>query len=122
MIIVGQDTFVREGDGPWYKSPANISFGAIVQQVRKPDVAQEMAKYVEIKSAGSEVLDGAPMLVYRFKRSDENGQRSGRIWIGANDGLPHKLENEEADPNGDGKKTMEVTYDYAADIKIEPPI
>jgi len=54
-------------------------------------------------------------LVYRFKKD----QKPGKVWIGANDGLPYKFEYE---GNGPVASSMTATYEYDADIKIEPPV
>jgi len=125
MIIVGKDTFFKLGSMPWRKAPTGLSIGEIVQQTRRPDVAEEMTKYQEIKFAGSETFAGVPMRVYEFKRQDEKGKLSaGKIWISASDGLPQRLESH-GETESDSKPIttrMTVIYsDYNTDIKIEPP-
>jgi hypothetical protein len=46
-----------------------------------------------------------------------------RIWIGAIDGLPYKLESEQDSVITKGEKTKTViTVEYDSSIKIEAPI
>jgi hypothetical protein len=118
MILIGRDTYVK-ADGKWQRSPPGMSFGDQVARLGRPDVTQEMAKYIEVSYVGTDSLDGAPMLVYQYKKNEDQGQpTSGRIWIGSTDHLPYRFEYQGKGVNGDD---MIVNYDYPSDIKIEPP-
>jgi len=114
MIIIGSDTYVRSGDS-WQKASPQVHFADLVNKYRVIDVGQEMAKYDDIQFVGNEDLNAAPTLVYQFRKE----QKPGKVWIGANDGLPHKFEYEGSGPAGG---SMTATYEYDAEIRIEPPI
>ena len=123
MIIIGKETYMKMGNMPWRHAPQGAGFGEIIQEARRTDVAEEMARYEEIKFAGSEDLDGVPALVYRFKRKDENGhESSGKIWIAASDGVLRKIEKEGTGADAAGAGTTVVYSEYNGNIKIEPPV
>jgi hypothetical protein len=53
---------------------------------------------------------------YLSQEEDPN-KSSGTLWVGARDGLPYRLTDN--DPNG---STTSMNFDYTTPIKIEPPI
>jgi hypothetical protein len=134
VIIIGGDVFMKIGNMPWQKSGAGggettlaTTIARMAQQFRATDVEQAMAKYEEVKLAGPDVLDGSPAFVYQFRLKGAQAPTTGKIWIGAGDGLPRKIEQEGGappNPGGDaGRNRLTATYyDYNADIRIEPPI
>jgi hypothetical protein len=130
MILIGNDAFVKAGSAGWRKMPPHMGFAETVNRFRHSNVVEEMMGYVEVKSLGTEVLDGAPMLVYQYKTKET--EKAGvtipagvwKIWISARDGLPRRNESEpETDSKGSPAKTgiNVVYYDYNSDFRIEPP-
>ena len=124
-IVVGDDTWMKMGDAPWQKFPLNL--GDTIKQFRNPEVINEIAKSVDVKVVGTEVLEGTQTTIYQYTLSDpdhKDFKASAKTWVGAGDGLPRKTESE-SDLNLNGKqihtKSIISYYDYEADIKIEQP-
>jgi hypothetical protein len=67
MIIVGIGYFLQIGKHALAQGPNGMSIARYVQQTRRPDVAEEMTKYQEIKFAGSETFAGVPMRCLRIQ-------------------------------------------------------
>ena len=124
-IVVGDDTWMKMGDAPWQKFPLNL--GDTIKQFRNPEVINEIAKSVDVKVVGTEVLEGTQTTIYQYTLSNPDHQdlsTSARTWVGAGDGLPRKTESE-SDFNLSGRqihtKSIISYYDYGADINIEKP-
>jgi hypothetical protein len=129
-FIVGGKSYERVAGGPWHKVPEKRT-----ELFRPPDEVGPDTKMVEL--IGEEVLNGARMLVYRHTfegTSDGEGEGAytlskykgvAQIWVGVNDGLPHKIEKETESEYRQAEtiKARDTTtyYDYNADIRIEPP-
>jgi hypothetical protein len=126
-IIIGKETYVRAGDGPWQKNP--MGMGDLLAQFRDPKAIDAIAEKAEVKYLGTDTLSGAPMLIYEYTIKDLLGPGKdgvSRVWIGATDSLQHQVESEsDVDPLNTGKmihtKITATFYDYDADIKIEAP-
>lgn len=125
-IVVGDETWMKMGDAPWQKFPANL--GDTIKQFRNPEVIDEIAKSVDVKVIGSEVLDGTATTIYQYKLGNPDNKDfaiSAKTWVAVGDGLPRKTESE-GDVNLGGKqihtKSIISYYDYEADIKIEKPL
>jgi hypothetical protein len=126
IIVVGNDTFMKMGEGAWRKMPMNM--GELITQFRDPKVLEQLTKDADIKFLGPDLLDGSPTLVYQYTLTGELGKdikNTAKTWIGATDSLPRKTESE-GDFNFAGTSVhtkTTVTYsDFNADIKIEPPM
>jgi hypothetical protein len=126
-IIIGKETYVKAGDGPWQKNP--MGMGDLIAQFRDSKAIDAIAEKAQVKYLGTDSLSGAPMLVYQFTMKDLLGPGKdgvSKIWIGATDSLQHQVESEsDVDPLNTGKmihtKITSTFYDYDADIKIEAP-
>ena len=124
-IVVGEETWMKMGEAPWQKFPA--SFGDIIKQFRDPKVIDQIAKSVNVKVIGTEVLDGTQTTIYQYTLGDPDNKdfsSNAKTWVAAGDGLPRKTESE-GDFNLGGKqihtKSVVTYYDYEADIKIDKP-
>lgn len=124
-IIVGQETFMKMGDGPWRKFPVNV--GELIAQFRDPKVIDELSKRAEVKFVGPDTVDGSATMVYQYTYSDPEGKgvkTTAKTWIGVANNLPLRTESE-AESEIMGKKINSKStityYDYNADIKIERP-
>lgn len=124
-IVVGDETWMKMGDAPWQKFPLNL--GDTIKQFRNPDVINEIAKSVDVKVVGTEVLEGSQTTIYQYTLNNSDNKDfniSAKTWVGAGDGLPRKTESE-SDFNLSGRqihtKSIISYYDYGADINIEKP-
>lgn len=123
-IVVGDDTWMKMGDAPWQKFPLNL--GDTIKQFRNPDVINEIAKSVDVKVVGTELLDGTQTAIYQYTLNNSDNKDfniSAKTWVGG-DGLPRKTESE-SDFNLSGRQihtnSIISYYDYGADINIEKP-
>ena len=120
-IIVGKDTYMKTGDGPWTKFP--VDMGGMISSFKDPKTIEELNKGAEIKFVGPDTLDGMPMLVYQHTL-DNAGGLVGKVvtktWVAVADGLPRKSESD-GEYQGIKTKTVSTISDYNSDIKIELP-
>jgi len=122
FIIVGNATFIKGPNGQWVKSP--VDAGGMVKAFRDPKMLDELAKTADVKYAGAEMLDGAPMLIYEYTQNNPMGMNlksTAKTWLSVADGLPRKTETE-GEFNGQKTKTLITISDYNTDIKIESPL
>lgn len=125
-IIIGGDTWMKMGDSPWQAFPVNL--GDLITQFRDPKIIDEIAKSVEVKVVGAEVLDGSQTTIYSYTLRDPDNKQSeitARTWVANGDSLPRRTASE-SDADIGGKqihiKGIVTYYDYEADIKIERPL
>jgi outer membrane lipoprotein-sorting protein len=122
MIAVGSETYTRQGRGPWQKAPINAN--EMAAKFRDPKLIDELAKNYDVKLIGPDTLDGVPMVVYEYipkKPSAETPAGKTKVWIGADDSLPRKIEVE-SDAGGEKSTTTILYSDYNSDIKIDLPV
>jgi len=119
FVIIGKDMYVQNG-GRWQKMPGAV--GASMPNLRQFFDEEGLKTLKDAKYDGDETLDGQPMHVYSYQNSQTNANMpypfTSKIWVGAADGLPHKIEvtYEQGD-----LKTMTITYDYNKTVDIRPP-
>lgn len=125
MISIGSDTWIKIEDQPWKKSPINLS---AMKNMQKEWLDKVSDKNSEVKSIGTETIDGATMNVYQLTYNvkdediEETYKGTGKIWIGATDHLAHKSEMESQSSDSPRASKMTTTYDYKTDVKIESPM
>lgn len=120
-LIVGKETYTRQGDGPWTKFPADM--GGMISSFNDPKAIDELSKSAEIKFVGPDTLDGMPMLVYQHTLDNVGGlvgKSVTKTWVAVADGLPRKSESD-GEFQGIKTKTVSTVSDYNSDIKIELP-
>ena len=120
-IIIGKETHVKAGDGPWTKFPADM--GSMINSLRDPKIVEELTKGADMKFVGPDTLDGEPMLVYQYTLDNVGGlavKSVTKTWVSIADGLPRKSESD-GEFQGNKTKTVARMSDYNADIKIELP-
>ena len=124
-IVVGDDTWVKMGATPWQKFPASL--GDTIKQFRNPDVVDEIAKSVDVKVIGSDMINGTATTIYQYTLGSPDNKDfniSAKTWVATADGLPRKTESE-GDVNLGARqihtKSVISYYDYEADIKIDQP-
>ena len=119
-IAVGSDSYTRRGQGPWQKDPIDAS--QIVAKFRDPNRVDDMAKNYDVKLIGPNTLDGVPVVVYEYTTKNPSAvtpAEKTKIWIGADDSLPRKMETESLT---DKSVLTRIFSDYNADIKINLPV
>jgi hypothetical protein len=121
-IVIGDTTWMKQGDAPWQPFPLNV--GELIRQFRNPQVIEELAKAAEVRLVGPDTIEGMPALVYEYTLS-EPFKTTARAWVDVARNLPRRTESEaELSMGGKPVKTKTVvTYsDYGAAIRIEPPM
>lgn len=91
-IAIGDDLYVRDGDN-WTKTSLGKGQRAAMTKRMVPDAAS----LKDCGAAGDETLDGAAMHVYDYTPPAVAGMGDPgpqRVWIGADDGLPHRMLSE----------------------------
>jgi len=121
-IRIGDAFYERRGDKPWKKITHEDS--AIIR-IPSPDAdgAESIKRSKEVKFIGPDTLDNVPVLVYQYTVHDASGKSllsTNKIWIGAQDGLPHRTEIAISDMASVIKIVL-TYYDFNAGIVIEPP-
>ncbi len=123
MVMIGGDIYTKMPGAAWTKS-GDASDPDEAARFSNQVLADSLKHLRDVTFVGTDALEGSPMRVYRYVFDDPNvGRTTSKIWIGASDDLPRKVESE-TEVAGEPKK-MEVVmtfYDYNADIKIEPPM
>ena len=91
-IAIGDDLYVRDGEN-WTKTSLEKGQRAAMTKRLVPNAAS----LEDCASAGDETLDGAAMHVYDYTPPAVQGVGDPgpqRVWIGAGDGLPHRMASE----------------------------
>jgi hypothetical protein len=117
FIRIGNMMYIKLGPNKW-------TGGALQSMPPMQDPRDQVAQLISSGAAsysGTDVIDGKSMLVFQFNPAAGGtpvaGVVSGKLWIGAADGLPYQ---EEATLQR-GVQTKVVFYDYNAQIEINPP-
>ena len=118
-ISIGDKHYWFE-NGKWTEGTVPSSRG----EDRGADFANKLAEMVkEVKYLGPETINGVPCYAYSFTiettMAGQNYTGTGKVWIGAADGLPHQSDSEFNVANYQNKS--HVVYEYNANIKVEKP-
>lgn len=120
MMMIGKDMYMQF-NGRWQKMPGAV--GSSMTNLRQFFDEKGLQSLQDVKYQGDDTLDGNSMHLYSYRNSQVNANSpypfTSKIWVGADDGLPHKIEvtYEQGD-----LKTMTILYDYSSTISIEPPV
>ncbi len=118
-ISIGDKHYWFE-NGKWAEGTVPSSGGVD----RAENFAKKLAEMVkEVKYLGPETINGAACHAYSYTLETTVGGQSyvgtGKVWIGAADGLPHQSDSEFKVANYQNKS--HIVYEYNADIKVEKP-
>ena len=107
-------------NGKWTEGTVPSSKGAD----RGADFVNKLAEMVkEVKYLGPETVGGVPCFAYSYTMEanlgGQNYTGTGKLWLGAADGLPHQSDSQYKVANYEGKSHL--VYEYDANIKVEPP-
>lgn len=134
-LLMGDRSYDRKGNGPWIANEF-----VVVGRIPEGNVEEEVKRIEHARLIGADTVDDQRVLVYEYGQNDATGNALGdstRIWIGVEDGLPHKAENEGPYPSiSEGPKakaggtteeprmvTVKVvtTFDYRGAIIVDLP-
>jgi hypothetical protein len=122
-VMIGKDMYMRMGSR-WQKFPGMVGDNKIIN-LRDMFNEEGLKNLKDVKYEGDDSVDGKPAHVYSYE-SDKTATNSmapypytSKIWVGANDGLPKKIE---VTYEGGDLKTMNIVYDYSSSISVEPPV
>src|SRR6266849_9349592 len=118
-ISIGGDHYWFSG-GKWTAGTVPSSRG----QDRGADFANKLAEMVkEVKYLGPETINGVACYAYSYTLETTVGGQSyvgtGKVWIGAADGLPRQSDSEFKVATYAHKS--HIVYEYNADFKVEKP-
>jgi len=120
-MMIGNDMYVKL-NGQWRKFPSMLKDHSIMN-MRKMFDEEGMKTVQDVKYIGEDSLDGQKTYLYSYHNTKTDATMpypfTSKIWIGASDGVPKKLE---VNYEGGDLKTMTVIYDTSSDITIEPPV
>jgi hypothetical protein len=125
VVLIGKESYMKMDNGGWQKVPADI--GQFVRQVRDEQMVEWMKNSADIKSVGTETIDGVQMNIYQYPvhtQQMKGLKGTAKTWFSTPDGLPHKTESEgETMVGGKNIRTNTVItyYDFGAPIEIERP-
>jgi hypothetical protein len=97
-IWVDETLYARAASGIWRKIPTNYVWRPFVFEsgsrgdVPIGDIGHMMASYEEIEIIGAGPMDGVEAVHYRGQRENPMGVETIDAWIGADDGLPRRVE------------------------------
>ncbi|MGE5205995.1 MAG: hypothetical protein ACM3PW_10295 [Chlamydiota bacterium] len=121
MILIGDDLFVRDNNGPWRKT-APASFGLSKGRKFIPDPLNFAFQPGDLKYLGREVIEGVPAFLYVDVIHAYDLERTIKIWVGTDDGLPRRTEMQTAEPSSGMKSHETYSCSYGVVAKIEAPI
>lgn len=120
-MMIGNDMFVRL-NGKWQKFPSMLKDNSMMN-MRKMFDEEGLKTVQDVKYVGEDSIDGQKAYLYSYHNTKTDATTpypfTSKIWIGAGDGVPKKLE---VNYEGGDLKTMTVIYDTSSDITIEPPV
>lgn len=126
LIIVGDDSYLMTGSGPWIKTKVDARLYHRSTNVQMPERSLLDSQYKgwDLKLVGREVLDGAPVFQYQFTFKQSGFFRTITTWVGINDNLPRGIEifTEDRSLGSVPVVTRDTTScTYGTSFRIEPP-
>jgi hypothetical protein len=123
VIQIGTTYYLRQGaNGTWTKMalPAGAAPPAPPGTLFDPKAfVTAIVNTKGISFSGPDVLDGKPMLTFTYTPdpSENSDVVSGKLWVGATDGLPYKGQATQKDGS-----VLTVVFSYNTGVQINPPI
>jgi hypothetical protein len=127
-IFIGNDSYHRNGNGPWEKFPSQPSRTGPMPIGGIPEALAMSYGSGELELIRRETVNGAPTLLYETKFHPGGvsiRDRTIDIWIGANDHLPRKVQMTDAENEPHLAPIINretTTWSYGPVPKIEPPM
>ncbi len=102
VMMAPEGMYIKAGE-QWIRSPVAIN--------RKEVIDANKSNFSDCRQVGKEVVDGVPTVIYQFTgKADGEPAMNGRMWIGATDDLPRRMEGK----TKDGDITQLIRYDVQA--------
>jgi len=102
VMLAPEGMYIKAGE-QWIRSPVAIN--------RKDMIDANKSSFSDCRQVGKEVVDGVPTVIYQFTgKADGQPAMNGRMWIGAADDLPRRMEGK----TKDGDVTQTIRYDVQA--------
>ena len=123
LVILGPEVYRKLPGGSWEKSPTGLA----VTSLTDPKKLEDYLKTAKVTLVGAETLDGAPVRVFqavapympaRKSVHDDPDPFHMKIWVGASDGLPRRLEGTVLSTQ---TRTAVAFYDYNAKLAVRKP-
>ena len=128
LIIIGTDVYSRNGNGLWARNSAS-EFGGPMPLNPLPEALQIVYSSGGLKLLRREIVNGSPTFLYEDKFHPggvSNRDRTIDIWIGANDGLPRRVEMTTTEKTASFIATTvdrdTTTCSYGPVPEIKPPL
>jgi hypothetical protein len=120
MMMIGNDSYLREGSGPWKKTSGSEKSNYATDPSNL--IPQELKFGGSWKLAGQTVIDGVATFQYQMPIRTSDVDETVNLWIGAGDYLPRRtqIQSHYLKLNVSRDETTECTY--GVNIKIEPPL
>ena len=120
IAIRGKGTFTRRGNQAWQKSPTDVS--DVVLNFTDAGMLEQLDRdFVksDCRLLNRDTIAGKPVLVYQYKVGAAEWSSVNKVWIGAADGLPYKVELISVHGGKNSKSVQIIEYDTS--IRIEVP-
>jgi hypothetical protein len=118
-ITIG-DRHYWYSDGKWTEGSLDLASNGGAEFAKK---IGEMLK--DVKYVGPETVNGIDCHLYSCTLDGSMGGQKWtgitKIWVGAEDGLPHQSDSDFRVANSFGGKSH-IVYEYGGNIKVEPPV
>lgn len=127
IIVIGKDSYMRQGKGAWQKSKMDMS--SFVIGASGGGLNKEVFAYTTLTKIGPSSLNGTSMMVYAMTYNKNKVTSQGKLWIGTADNLPYQADSTVELPvtkvgnKSFGGKSHSVTvYEYNLKIEIKAPL
>ncbi|MBA2124825.1 hypothetical protein DLM45_01115 [Hyphomicrobium methylovorum] len=123
MILIGNDAWSRQGDGPWTPVPTAIATQLKAQM--DESVLQEQTDIGKYTCKGRTKFEGRDVMSYKLEQEAEKGSTAAQsqafrmFYVDALTGLP--VSNALLVPGREDKPIFKTAYSFPLDLKIEAP-
>jgi len=123
-IVVGKDTYMRQGAGAWRKLKMDLN-----PQISGARLTQEALASSTVTQIGPSSLNGVPMMVYAMTYAKDNVKSTGKIWVGTADNLLRLASSDLELPvtkmggkSFGGKSHSLTVWEYNLKLEIKAPM
>lgn len=113
-IVIGTKVYARVNGGTWMA--ATQSSGRSAAQLG----AQLAASLTDVQFLDNEKLNGVDTMSYSFTATAGGSNGTGKVWVGAADGLPYRIEL--STPFNGITLSGTLVYQYGVKVTIKAPI
>jgi hypothetical protein len=122
--VSGDVEAITIGNKHYWYSNGKWTEGSLPKFGDSADFAKKFAEMLkDVKYIGPETINGIASHAYTCTfagaMAGQSWNGTSKVWIGANDGLPHQSDSDLKFSNYTGKS--HVVYEYGGNIKVTPP-